>query len=326
MVNKQIFLLSSFLVFIFCSFNLSATGNNGRAMKFVPGSEIKTIEWQKELRSKMFSLLNLKDLVTSDVSIPFNARLISSAKKKNYILKELEISSTNNRRVRVILTVPSSLNKSCPAVVCVHGHGHNRYIVHETGNIYKGFASVLAENGYITISADVGQHEVFEEGRTLMGERLWDLMRCVDYLVSMPEVDNSKIGCAGLSLGGEMTMWLGAMDVRVSAVISSGFLTKMDQLEVNHCMCWKFEGLRELADFPDIYSMIAPRPLMAQNGLKEPVSQFPVNLALKALEEIKPSYKAFNMTKNLALQVHPGGHEIDLPSLLAFFDRHLHMQ
>ena len=44
-----------------------------------------------------------------------------------------------------------------------------------------------------------------------MGERLWDLMRCVECLASLPQVDASRLGCAGLSLGGEMAMWLGAM-------------------------------------------------------------------------------------------------------------------
>ncbi len=43
--------------------------------------------------------------------------------------------------------------------------------------------------------------EVYEDGRLLMGERLWDLMRCVDYLRSLPTVDSKRIGCAGLSLG-----------------------------------------------------------------------------------------------------------------------------
>lgn len=323
MVNKQAISLIICLILMLSSNHLFSAGNNSRTMKFVPGTEKEIIEWQEKLRSSMFDLLHLEDLISAKVSIPLNAKLISSEKKKNYILKELEINSTRNRRFRVILTVPSTLNKTSPAVVCVHGHGHNRYKVHETGTIYKGFASVLAENGYITISTDVGQHEIYEEGRTLMGERLWDLMRCVDYLASMPEVDKTKIGCAGLSLGGEMTMWLGAMDVRVSAVVSSGFLTYMDQLEKNHCMCWKFDGLRELVDFPDIYSMIAPRPLMAQNGLKEPASQFPVALAVEALNDIKPVYKTFYKTNNLTLHVHPGGHEIDLPSLLAFFDRYL---
>ena len=69
-------------------------------------------------------------------------------------------------------------------------------------------------------------------------------MRCVGYLESLPTVDKTRIGCGGLSLGGEMAMWLAAMDTRIAAADSCGWLTTMDQLESNHCLCWKFAGLR----------------------------------------------------------------------------------
>ncbi len=156
-----------------------------------------------------------------------------------------------------------------------------------------------------------------------MGERLWDLMRCVDFLTSLEEVDPRRIGCLGNSLGGEMVMWLAAMDERVKATVSSGFLTKMDQLETNHCMCWKIPGLRELVDFSDIYSLIAPRALLCQNGLKEPPSQFPVSIAREAVKEVELIYRDFEQPTNVALVAHEGGHEIHLPSLLMFFEKHL---
>jgi len=135
----------------------------------------------------------------------------------------------------------------------------------------------------------------------------------------MKEVDKNRIGCAGLSLGGEMAMWLGAMDERIHATVSSGFLTKMDQMEQNHCMCWKFPGLRELVDYTDIYSLIAPRALECQNGLKEPPTDFTVPLAREAMKEIEVIYKDFNHPENVILVAHEGAHEIDLPTLLDFF-------
>ena len=136
-------------------------------------------------------------------------------------------------------------------------------------------------------------------------------------------VDKSRIGCAGLSLGGEMSMWLGAMDQRMKVTVSSGFLTYMDQMEQDHCMCWKFDGLRELVDFPDIYSMIAPRFLQCQNGLKEPPTAFVPELAKKALAEIEVIYQDFDQKNKVELIIHEGGHEIDLSPLLSFFENHL---
>lgn len=156
-----------------------------------------------------------------------------------------------------------------------------------------------------------------------MGERLWDVIRCVDYLQSLSAVDSHRIGCAGLSLGGEMAMWLGAMDERIMATVSAGFLTTMDHMEQGHCLCWKFDGLRELVDFADIYALMAPRPLQCQNGLLEPVSQFYVPLARQAMEDTRVVYKDMDRPENVVLDIHREGHVIDLPGLVYFFDKHL---
>jgi len=130
-------------------------------------------------------------------------------------------------------------------------------------------------------------------------------------------------GCAGLSLGGKMAMWLGAMDERIAAEVSAGFLTTMDAMEQNHCMCWKFDGLRELVDYADIYSLTAPRPLECQNGLLEPLSQFYVPRARQAMEEVRLIYCDMDRPEDVALDVHAEGHVIDLPALMYFFEKYL---
>ena len=311
------------LISILCALHLFAGEEDARSMKYTSRSENEAIAWQNELRLKLFEILKLSDLIAEENPIPFHPKLLFSEEYEKYTLHEIEVNTTLGRRMRVILTLPVKVSRPCPAVVCIHGHGGDRHVVYDTNSIYRGFASALAQKGYATISTDVGQHEVWERNRILMGERLWDLMRCVDYLESLPQIDKSRIGCGGLSLGGEMAMWLGAMDKRIASTVSSGFLTKMDHMEQNHCMCWKFPGLRELVDFADIYSLIAPRPLLCQNGLKEPPSQFTVTLAREALREIEVIYADLKQSENLALVTHEGGHVIDLSSLMMFFEKHI---
>ena len=289
-----------------------------RTMAYSPRPEAAAVRWQKDLRAKLAKLLKIDDLPGTD--IPLAPRVLSETEKPGYLLREVEIASTPGRRIKAILTIPRSGRPPYPAVVGIHGHGGNRRVVYEDARIYKAFASALASRGYATAAVDVGQHEIYEPGRTLVGERLWDLMRAVDLLASREDVDRSAIGCAGLSLGGEMAMWLAAMDTRIAACVSSGFLTVMDQMERDHCMCWKLDGLRELVDFADIYALIAPRPLQCQNGLAEPPTQFIVPLARRALREIRPIYADLGAPGNVTLDVHDGGHEIDLPALLAFFE------
>jgi hypothetical protein len=338
--HRQIIIITTF-AFFSNSVLLSAPQQDNaipqqRSMRYTSRPKEDARTWQEEVRARLFQLLKMDKSIQRRSSIPFNAKELSRADKGTCLIKEIEINSTSNRRIRVVVTVPSSKAGPFPAVICIGGHGSNLYSPYDsktiTGqgprkksdSIYKGFGTVLAKTGYVTISTTVSQHEVYEKGRLLMAERLWDLIRCVDYLQSMPEVDERRIGCGGLSLGGEMAMWLGAMDERIAAIVSAGFLTTMDQMEQNHCMCWKFEGLREQVDFADIYSLIAPRPLQCQNGILEPASQFYVPLARRAMEEIRIIYKYLDRPENVVLDFHGEGHVIDLPGLIYFFEKHLY--
>ena len=265
----------------------------------------------------------MTDLVSGDTPFPFSAKTLSSKKEDGYVVHEIEINATPNRRMNIVLTVPADRNGPFPTIVLVSGHGGSCHTAYEADNGYHRIGHILAKRGYVTVSTEVGQHEVYEKDRTLVGERLWSLMRCVDFLASQEEVDARRIGSAGKSLGGEMVMWLGAMDQRVRANIVSGFLTKMDQMEENHCMCWKFSGLRELVEFTDIYSLIAPRALLCQNGLDEPLSQFPPSLALEVIQDIGTIYTDFEKQQDVTLIVHKGGHEFHVPSVIGFFEQYL---
>ena len=297
-------------------------GEKHRSMKYAPGTKEEAIVWQRDLRRRLFGLLKLDREISARPPVPLRPTTSSSEKRAKYVFKEMEIDSIPGRRIRIVLTLPANLKGPFPAVVAIGGHGSTRHTCYGSADT-PGWAHVLAERGFVTISARVSQHGVSQKGRTLMGQRLWDLMRCVDFLASLDEVDSRRIGCGGLSLGGEMAMWLGAMDQRMRATVSSGFLTRMDQLEKNHCMCWKFPGLRELVDFSDIYSLTAPRALLCQNGLKERPTWFSVPIAREALKDIKLTYADFRRPENLAFVAHKGGHETDLPSLLTFFEKHL---
>ena len=319
-VSGVIFSMAMLLLF---SVHALAQTDTLRTMKYTSRSAEAAKIWQKEVRTQLFTLLKLDDLLAKKKRIKLNPVEISSTDKGGYLLKEMEINSTPGRRIRVMVTIPKTTTGPWPAVVCIHGHGGTKLIVYHETSLYNGFAHELASLNYVTIAPFVSQHEVYEEGMILMGERLWDCMRCVDYLESLKQVDNTRIGCAGLSLGGEMAMWMGAMDPRIKATVSSGFLTTMDQMEVNHCMCWKFPGLRILVDFADIYSLTAPRALVCQNGLKEPESQFYVPLAREAMKEINLIYKDFGQPDQAALNVHEEGHIMNNDNLIPFMEKHL---
>jgi hypothetical protein len=294
-----------------------------RTQRYVPGTSDAAHAWQDTLRMELLVLLAL-DRVASAERPPLEASLEWAREEKAIHIAEYTIAVTPARRVPVRVVRPLNSEGRLPAVVCIHGHGGTRETPYNPVEpIYKEFGTALATAGFVTIAVDVGQHDVQQEGWTLMGKRLWDLIRCVDYLQTREDVDPQRIGCAGLSLGGEMAMWLGAMDPRIQATVSAGFLTRMDQMEQNHCLCWKFAGLRERADFADIYALIAPRALQCQNGAMEPPTQFTPALALEAMAEVWPVYRDLGAPDNAELLIHGGAHEIALGPMVDFLKRHL---
>jgi pimeloyl-ACP methyl ester carboxylesterase len=288
--------------------------------------------WQQEARTTLGGLLRIDDQLAGNrhdatglSPLPLQAETLSREERDQYTRWVLEIDSRPDRRIQVVLTVPAGeATRRRPAVVCIHGHGGNRDAVYNAATPYRGFATALAERGYVTLSTDVGQHTVQSPQRTLMGERLWDLIRVVDLAASREEVDPRRIGCAGLSLGGEMAMWLAAIDTRLAATVSSGFLTTMDNLREGHCPCWDFPGLQQRYDIPDIYCLISPRPLQCQNGRLERLpGGFPVELAEQAIAEIRRAYRAAGCEDAAQLAVHEDGHVFDVPSAVEFLNRAL---
>jgi len=306
-----------------------AAPHDARKLAFSAADAKAAESWQQFSRELLFRLMKLDDLVRLDrgrdgrPGIALDQKVISAAVKDGYNSLEVEFNSTPTRRIKAIVTVPLKADRA-PAVVCIHGHGGNRGVVYNPKNIYGGFALRLAEACYVTISVDVGRHAVYENGRTLMGERLWDVMRCVDHLVSRNDVDQSRIGCAGLSLGGEMAMWLGAMDTRIRATVSAGYLTTVANMRNGHCPCWEFPGLTESFDWADIYSLIAPRALMCQIGQQERApGGFPVDIAKGAWAQVLPCYRVFDAEGKAELKIHPGGHIMEVASMVDMLDREL---
>lgn len=294
-----------------------------RTLQYVPGSPEAAQAWQETLRVALFELLALDEVINAE-RLPLAPALVWEREEEALHAAEYMISVTEARRIPVRVVRPLNKPGRLPAVVCIHGHGGTRDAPYDPKEaIYKEFGTVLARAGFVTIAVDVGQHDVQQQGWTLMGERLWDLIRCVDYLATRDDVDPARIGCAGLSLGGEMAMWLGAMDPRIRATVSAGFLTRMIQMAQNHCMCWDFPGLRERVDFADIYALHAPRALQCQNGEKEPPTQFTPALALESMAEVWPIYRDLGAVEDAELLIHGGAHEIALAPMVDFLMRHL---
>lgn len=109
---------------------------------------------------------------------------------------------------------------------------------------------------------------IFSAGATWPGIHVWDDVRSVDYLCSRPEVDASRIGCVGLSIGGLRTAHLIAADARIKAACVTGWMTEFRTQLRNHLRShtWMIyvPGLYSQLDLPDAAGMMAPGALLVQ--------------------------------------------------------------
>jgi hypothetical protein len=278
-----------------------------RAMPFQAQTPAEARAWQEEARAKLFALLmggRQPDRVPLDAKIVRRIEMPAD----ECVLEELTLQTLPDRRAHVWLARPTQPNGRVGAVLALHGHGGTgEQIVRGSGLYWYGHA--LIERGYVVISPDIGQHELQHPNWTLMGERIWDALCCLDHVVTLPEVDPDRLGVAGLSLGGETTMYVAAMDGRLKAACSSGWLTTVANMKNGHCTCFNFPGLEENFEFSDVFACVAPRPLVCELGEQEKApGGFPVPIGRQAFERLRAAYRVFNAESNLTFTVHPGPH------------------
>ena len=88
-------------------------------------------------------------------------------------------------------------------------------------------------------------------GRTVIGERVWDIQRLIDWAVSQPDIDGSGILVMGNSGGGMVTMYAAACDERISvSVASCSFCTFVGRNgAIHHCDCNAVPGVMRFGEF-----------------------------------------------------------------------------
>lgn len=130
-------------------------------------------------------------------------------------------------------------------------------------------------------------------GTTWAGLNYFDDSRCIDYLATRPEVDMNRIGVTGLSGGGWRTNILAALDTRIKASVSVGWMTTGDtQQHYNlsgavgsFCL---LPGVLNRMDIPDLAAMSAPNACMIVVGEEDPL--FPEEGKMKAKAEIQSAF------------------------------------
>ncbi|MFH0962947.1 MAG: acetylxylan esterase [Planctomycetota bacterium] len=145
----------------------------------------------------------------------------------------------------------------------------------DPGAYLYSYGHLLANAGYVVLVPDTAYCPFMSgsaapglpTGWTLEGSRVWDAMRAIDVLQTLPDVDPKRIGVFGHSLGGETAMFLAALDTRVRVTVFSGFLQTYDPAQ--GCPCHVVPGLENLMRYSDVCALVAPRFLLDVEGVAD---------------------------------------------------------
>jgi dienelactone hydrolase len=157
---------------------------------------------------------------------------------------------------------------------------------------------------------------IFASGFTWAGVIFWDDIRTVDYLVSRPEVDASRIGCVGLSLGSWRAAHLTALDERIKAGVAVCWLSTVKAIPPSHYpntigFTKLLPGLYRRLDMPDVVSLAAPRALLCINGTKDGL--FPIETGVKpAYRTLEQAYAKASAADRFKGSIYDAPHEFNL--------------
>lgn len=223
-----------------------------------------------------------------------------------------------------------------PLVICLQGHGTGMHIslgrVKYPGDeedfegdrdfarqaVARGFAALAIEQrafgecGSLPDGTPDCRHPAMQAlmlGRTLIGERCWDVSRAIDAVEAhFPMINMSRILLTGNSGGGTTTIYAAALDTRITAAMPScalcGYYASIGAMQ--HCFCNYVPGVMKHFDMGDLAAMIAPRPLVAVNGATD--ASFPIDSAREQVEIARPVYEAAGAADKIRHVIGPEGH------------------
>lgn len=301
--------------------------------------------------------------------VPLDLKVLEEIDCGSYVRRKIAYNVDPQDRVESYLLVPKKLQGRTPAILALHGtNAYGKDLIvglieklptsDAAGTRRQYYGQELAERGYIVLAPDYWYYGLYRgKYRISRGEKydpyqrgyasasmkgVWNHMRAIDLLETMPEVDASRIGSIGHSLGGYNTLFLGLFEPRVKVMVSSagynafpdyaaskyggGDLSNWGIDKQMRRMRTVYNNAPEQVpfDFPELLAALAPRPVFTSAPLQDDYFDHPG--VLKCLDAARPVYALFGGEGNLEIQSPDARHDFpdaQRQAAYEFLDRHL---
>ena len=242
--------------------------------RFKPRDYATLAEWQQRASYLRDHVLWSAGLLPMPEKTPLLPHVFDETKRRDYSVAKVYFESLPGFYVTGNLYRPlgENVRGPFPAILTPHGHWAFGRLENTDLNSAPGRAISLARQGFVVFTYDMigyddsrqlthefgGQREKLW-GLSLSGLQLWNSIRGMDFLESLPEVDRDRIGVTGESGGGTQTFLLAAVDARVKVAAPVNMISLHMQ---GGCLCENPPGLRLDTNNVELGALFAPRPLL----------------------------------------------------------------
>lgn len=291
--------------------------------------------WQRRLRRRLRELIG----TLPQERTPLRPRSLWRREFPQGTVEKIVFTSEPHADVPAYLCLPHAARPPYTFMICLQGHStgmHNSIAVqrddetqpHQVegdrdfalGCMQRGVAALCIEQRSFgerreqkqKQTSDYGCHDAAMHalmlGRTLMGERIYDVDRGIDYLASRGDVDMRRLGVMGNSGGGTISLFSAALLPRLRfAMPSCYFCSFRDSImSIFHCADNYIPGLYREAEMSDIMGLFAPRPVVIVAGREDDI--FPIAATRREFRKLKAIYRSAGAERHCHLVVGPEGH------------------
>ena len=298
--------------------------------------------WREQVREKYMEILCLDEIASNACEI--KVEIEEEVKKDGYTRYRYTFESEHGCTVPCYLLIPDTGKEKYPVMICLQGHtagfhvsiGEGKYASDEEDMQTSTFALDAVKHGYAALCVEqrgLGERQPFTQargrieskgcpclytamtallsGRTLIGERVWDVSKAIDSLSAFECLDLDDISCVGNSGGGTATYYSACYDTRIKVAIPScAVCTYRDSIgDMWHCTCNYVPKAAKYFDMGELAALIAPRKLMVVNGKIDPI--FPIEGTREVYSVIEKIYKKAGAEGNCELLEHEHKHYFD---------------
>jgi dienelactone hydrolase len=289
-------------------------------------------EWEVQRTHLKRQILVAAGLFPLPEKTPLHPQIFGRIERADYSIEKVALETMPGYYLGGNLYRPQHPRGKVPAVLTPHGHW--TYGRLENSETFSGQALGinLAMQGYVAFAYDmVGYNDTFQTVHRFttpayqlwsfgpLGLQLWNSIRALDFVESLPEVDSQRIAIAGASGGGTQTMLLAGVDERIHAAAPVNMVSFLMQ---GGCQCENAPGLRIGASNVEIAAMMAPRPML----LVSATGDWTRNVPREEYPAIRSIYELYKQPGNLAVVQFQAEHNFNRSSreaVYSFFGKHL---